>query len=94
MSQHDEKMDHDLLIRIDENLKNLTQQVREMSTNVMERIVDLEKKKAELEYIRELQNDADIIHRDYERRLRVLEWSLAVAVGVVSLAEFYFRIIR
>lgn len=78
---------YELLIRLDEQMKNLTREVRDMSNGIEKRIAVVELGKVSKEELGEVQkniskeitstqNDSNKIHDDHEQRLRIVEKQL------------------
>jgi hypothetical protein len=85
--------DHDLLIVLHTEVKNLRSDVKELKDNIVSRVDSLEKNKLEKE-------DADDIYRDHEDRIRNIErnkpavFTGSITGGVGGAAALIYAIIQ
>lgn len=75
--EKERNLDHDLLIRIDENLKNLAIEVKDLKENLSGRLSNLETK----------ETVSPLTVADHETRIRRLEYWGAIALGVIGFLQ-------
>lgn len=95
---------YELLIRIDEQLKNFTREVRESNIGFDRRIAILDTNKLGKDEAMRMQVESDKIHTDHESRLRSVEdkitktqtqiktWGTAIAIAL-SLLQIILKFI-
>jgi hypothetical protein len=72
-SEHKSAQNYELLIRIDEQLKNFTREVRESNAGFDRRIAIIESSKIEKDEAIKMYVDAGKVTSDHETRLRTVE---------------------
>lgn len=77
--------DHDLLITLHEQVKGVRGDIRELGSNLVPRIIDLEKGKVD-------HKDFDMVKSDFEHRLKWLERIAYGGIGILGFIEMYFRL--
>lgn len=73
-------IDHDLLIELRTEFKGMRDDIKELKDNLVSRVTLLEEEKAPLK-----------VTTDHEKRIRRLEYALAIAIGMATLVEFVAR---
>lgn len=73
-------IDHDLLIELRTEFKGMRDDIKELKDNLVSRVTVLEEEKAPVK-----------VTNDHEKRIRRLEYVVAVAIGAAMLLEFISR---
>lgn len=97
MSEDQQKInlaDHDLLIRIDENVKGFIEQFNEHKDYAIKQMADLNAKKLNKEDHNNIILDDKIIKKDIETRVRRLEKWGAVATGIILVIQFLISVFK
>lgn len=96
--------DHDLLIVLNTKMDMLTVQMKDFTERTQKRFDDMEQTKLDLDKAEvlftekaealvrgkaeALVREGAVLREDHEKRLRRLEWSVAIATGVVLALQF------
>lgn len=78
-------LDHDLLIELRTEMRNIRADIKELKDGTAKRIDDLEKEKADK---KELQTVQDKLNEDIETRIRVLENWRMYSLGATAVISF------
>lgn len=90
--------DHDLLIRLDENVKGLTKAIEELNSNTLSRLIQVENEKAgrdELNVVLESSVKAvekeeiarSLADKDIETRMRSVERFVYITMGIAIILQ-------
>ncbi len=86
--------DHDLLIRVDTQLINLTQEVRLMREGANERLNKVEINKLDKANFDEFKMEQLEKDQDHEKRMRRIERTTYIGIGVLGCIEFIISIVK
>ena len=95
MSDEEQKLiiaDHDLLIRIDENLKIFMRQFDDHKDYAIKEMANLNSSKVNKEDQSKQDKNDSIIKSDVETRLRRVEKWGAIAVGIIGAVQFLITV--
>lgn len=98
MDERSKNEDHDLLIRLDENVKGLITEIKGLRSDTISRIEKIENDKADKQELRDLnvavlaligkeETSRKESDKDIETRMRAVERFVYIAIGVVTIAE-------
>lgn len=90
--QFNNRIDHDLLIRIDTKMDLLTKQFNSHQAEAIGRIKSLEDHKIDKAEILRLKHEADIDHKDFETRMRRVERWGFVAIGGLAILQLFISV--
>lgn len=98
---HFRQSDRDLLIEVNTKLDRAILDIKDMKDNTSERIADLYAKKLDVAEANRLLAEGDKVHsalarrdEDFERRVRRLEYALALATGGFAILEIVLRFMK
>lgn len=94
--------DHDILISVHTRLETVQGDIKEIKESTQLRIADLEAKKLDKASFEKIYQDAQIVHKDidkratdelkdHETRLRRLEYAYFLSTGILLAVQFYFQ---
>lgn len=90
----DHHQDHDLLIQINTKLERVITDVKELKDNVAARVAALEQEKINKEEVKNLNDAAQVVHKDLGDRVRILErWGL-ISMGFLYAIQAYFEFFK
>lgn len=101
MENHNNNLrnDHDAIVTLVAEVKNvrvdlseLRSDVKDLKNNTVARVDALEREKLEKAEAYRLKQEADIVHGDHEKRIRLLEkwgWKIVGAAAVISFVASY-----
>lgn len=79
--------DHDLLVTIHTKLERALDDIRELKDGTTSRITHLEAEKTD-------RKDFETLQKDYDNRLKWLERIAYGGIGILSVIEMYFKIVK
>ncbi len=86
--------DHDLLIELRTELRGLRTDVNDLKNGLDSRVKNLEDDKISKVTVMALKKEADIVHKDHESRIRVLEKWVWVAIGALGIIQVALHFIK
>lgn len=79
--------DHDLLIRLDTQMKILMGSIKDLNDNTIVRINELYKIKMSKDDFHSFEKAIENLHSDMEKRIRSVERFTWIAIGVITIVQ-------